>query len=758
MNRILYVVLSFCLVFEVFGQFDMSEFRRLEVSGPIPPEFTEFFTTKYMEAKSTISVDARRKHKKREDEFHKNSQYFIDELFTSGKVIYGDPVTNYVQRVLDYVLDVYGPVDKDIRVFTVRSPVFNAAATNDGVLLVNLGLLAQVENEAQLAFILSHEIIHSLEDHALDGFLEKFKIERGESYYRGQNSDDKLVSMSNYSKSHEFEADLEGFDRIFKKSAYDPQEAVRVLDVMLYSYLPFDEISFSKDFFYGNETQLSDELFLSEVKGITAYEDYDDTRSTHPNLKARREALEGVLAKTTHQKGKLFVVDEDEFFRVQDLARFEISRSYLTDRKYPEAIYNSFLLLQKYPDNQFLRTNVGLALHTFSTYKNNKSTKFMGKVDDVEGNIQSLYHFLDNIDPLDLNVLSVSYNYRNHRDFPNEPFLEELFEKSLHELIFFHEIKPNYFAQERPAEEEEGEEEEKEDEELRRGRSSKIATLKKQKRIQEHINTFAFVDLFGEDSFKNPFDEKIAALKEAMDKEDYFSWRDQRMGKKRTDFRLEFMRSRENAKKKKKEFENIEKVVLVTPRYLKINQGTMWTDFKPKIKFEETDQELRVLRDDIVHMVNLAGIESEVLDYKVLEESDVDKFNDLIFIKDWLNEYWKHPRVENIVSTSEHADAFIEKYGTQYVLLTGTLTYRKTNAISGSTIWYGGLGILFPPLLVPAIIDAITPVGNAYYYVLLVDVKQGYTRFKRVDILEGKILKDFIRATVYDNILEISKL
>ena len=53
----------------------------------------------------------------------------------------------------------------EFRFFVVEDSGINAAALPDGTVLVNTALLGAVENEAQLAFVLSHEISHVLQVH-----------------------------------------------------------------------------------------------------------------------------------------------------------------------------------------------------------------------------------------------------------------------------------------------------------------------------------------------------------------------------------------------------------------------------------------------------------------------------------------------------------------------------------------------------------------------------------------------------------------
>jgi hypothetical protein len=53
----------------------------------------------------------------------------------------------------------------EFRFFVVEDPTINAEALPDGTLLIHTGLLGAMENEAQLAFVLSHEISHVLQVH-----------------------------------------------------------------------------------------------------------------------------------------------------------------------------------------------------------------------------------------------------------------------------------------------------------------------------------------------------------------------------------------------------------------------------------------------------------------------------------------------------------------------------------------------------------------------------------------------------------------
>jgi len=77
-------------------------------------------------------------------------------------------VQEYVRHLGEHLLPPAADVTAralEFRFFVVEDPSINAGALPDGTVLVNTGLLGAVENESQLAFVLSHEIAHVLQAH-----------------------------------------------------------------------------------------------------------------------------------------------------------------------------------------------------------------------------------------------------------------------------------------------------------------------------------------------------------------------------------------------------------------------------------------------------------------------------------------------------------------------------------------------------------------------------------------------------------------
>jgi predicted Zn-dependent protease len=127
----------------------------------------------------------------------------------------------------------------DIRVHVVRMPLFNAAMAPNGMMLVWSGLLLRVENEAQLAAVMGHELGHYLERHQVEQLRtakdrallsQLVGLIGGVAGTLGQIGI--LASLFAFSREHETRADRLGM-RLMRQAGYDGREAAQVWDNLL---------------------------------------------------------------------------------------------------------------------------------------------------------------------------------------------------------------------------------------------------------------------------------------------------------------------------------------------------------------------------------------------------------------------------------------------------------------------------------------------------------------------------------------------
>lgn len=142
---------------------------------------------------------------------------------------------SYIQ---DMVCRLAGDHCPDIRVHLVRTPFFNASMAPNGMMQVWTGLLLRVENEAQLAAVLGHEIAHYLERHSIER-LRDAKARSAFGQFLGLfglvgavGQMGLVASMLAYSREHERDADRIGL-RLMHRAGYAPSEAARVWQNLL---------------------------------------------------------------------------------------------------------------------------------------------------------------------------------------------------------------------------------------------------------------------------------------------------------------------------------------------------------------------------------------------------------------------------------------------------------------------------------------------------------------------------------------------
>ncbi len=121
----------------------------------------------------------------------------------------------------------------DVRVHLVRTPLFNASMAPNGMMQVWTGLMLRVDNEAQLAAVLGHEIGHYLQRHSVER-LRDAKSRSAFGQFIGMfglvgaiGQVGMLAGMFAYGREHEREADAIGV-ALMRKAGYDAAEASRV--------------------------------------------------------------------------------------------------------------------------------------------------------------------------------------------------------------------------------------------------------------------------------------------------------------------------------------------------------------------------------------------------------------------------------------------------------------------------------------------------------------------------------------------------
>ena len=169
------------------------------------------------------------------------------QVRTAPNIIRDERLNTYVSGVICKLAGDYCP---SIRVYIVDTPLWNASCYPNGMVMVNTGLLLQMKNEAQFAFVLGHEITHYTHSHVVEGWRNKVRTSGflavanlalaglGAGYGVDTRGAISLVnnagihSMIAFSRDQERDADNGGFQRT-TALGYAPSEAPAIWENMV---------------------------------------------------------------------------------------------------------------------------------------------------------------------------------------------------------------------------------------------------------------------------------------------------------------------------------------------------------------------------------------------------------------------------------------------------------------------------------------------------------------------------------------------
>ncbi|WMJ74194.1 M48 family metallopeptidase [Cytophagaceae bacterium ABcell3] len=743
-------LINFIFLFLING-LSAQDYQLLRSEGKIPNDFTTLSSETYKQETEQIEDGIKRREKKAQKNFFLENSFRLRELLNSGKVLFNDPVTNYINKVADELLKDNPQLRSEIRIYAVKSPHVNAFATNSGMIFVNLGLLAQLTTEAQLAFILSHEMVHYTHNHVLEGYIETQKIKQSKGMYKKLSVEEKLLAKNNYSKERETEADLEGLE-IFLRSNYSTNKIMGVFDVLQYAYLPFDDIKFERSFFETDHLKFPEDYFLETANEIVEPEEGDESKSTHPSINKRREYIFNEIADIDSKGKKDFIVSEEDFLDVRKKARYEIAHLYQQSLNYEKAIYQAYMLLKEDPESLFLQKIIAKSLYALTTYYNEgDKQKVHTAADRIEGESSQLFHLFESMSAKDMNTVTLNYLWDLNKKHPDDLEISLLTDKVFESLVEKHFQNRDKLSSVERNELAKTVQQEEEEDEVDIAKLTKYEKIKhqqkKKKEVEENkeFTYFAFIDKLQDKDFVRKFDEiEESITKKNTKKKETAKERKARI--KRETREKQLIKRRGHA-------HGIDKMVVFNPFYIKLDHRKD----QPR-KFLKSENAQLGLSERIFKNANLNNLDLEVIDDIVFKENDLEKYNDLAFLNSWFKERLSH--LDNQVPITnldrELVNELISKYDTKYFCWMGILghTSRKGGKL-GNLLLASSLGYLFVPAIPYYLFKMVTPEYATNFYCLVLDIKTGEIVHAQAESIGYMDSSSQINATLYDLFYQI---
>ena len=356
---------------------------------------------------------------------------FYDEIYKEFEkevknkdYLFNSPFEEHLNRILSAIQKGNPQVSGNLKVLVSKDNTPNAFCLADGIFVINMGLFNWMDNEAQIAGILCHELAHRVKEHSLHSVLEQINdLQTDKETVKGiktltSNRTEKafdivknrLYKRHGETRKNEVQADSLGYV-LFKNSGFQKFEFMNAMKILS----DFDSVSpreikleTYKKLYELPKQPFNEKWMKKEDFSIYNYDFYkdklnEDSLSTHPEIMQRISFLEKSFPEL--QKVEVSNTADDNFNKLGKIAKMEILPNFYHSEDYGIGIYVAMQLIQDDFEEQYVKMWIG---------------KFYEKILEARKNY-NLNRYLDRIEPK-----GQSESYRQFLSFMWNLKLEEI--------------------------------------------------------------------------------------------------------------------------------------------------------------------------------------------------------------------------------------------------------------------------------------------------------------------------------------------
>lgn len=369
-----FLLLSLTLFSQTYQVLDTTDFQQ---RTDLVKNFENNFKTFKKQLRKKHKGKIRKQVEKSYENIHKG---FVKDI-RKKKLIFNPEFTSYINDLSSEIIKSNPELaSKNIKVYISRHISPNALSLGNGVIIVNMGLFKYLENEAQLASVISHEMAHQQLNHTENSILYKAKLNTSKKSIRQTkeikrqrcNQQDKafeilkklLYTNSKNHRKHEVEADSLGYE-LYKKTKYPKQEFLNTLKVMAeLDSLPVISLKKGtyKAVFNTPNQPFKEEWLKQEDFSSYNYNHYKekinkDSVKSHPEMVERIAKLKTLFPETLVKTNNSF--DNNLFKKLQNISRKEDVPNLYYLKNYGLSVYLALYRLQRNPNNEYYKNWIG---------------------------------------------------------------------------------------------------------------------------------------------------------------------------------------------------------------------------------------------------------------------------------------------------------------------------------------------------------------------------------------------------------------
>jgi Zn-dependent protease with chaperone function len=319
----------------------------------------------------------------------------LKKMYNEKEFVTNPKATAYLASVLELIVRKNSQLHA-LKPTALFSKVYwpNASSTGEGTLIFNISLFNRLQNEAEVAFILCHELAHLFLDHSNKAILkyvnnlysteiqaELRDIKKSE-YQQGQRLKSLVKNFAFNNRRHSRDGELEADSlalELMKNTGYDVRESLNVLALLdsvdtekyahqlhLNKQMSFAAYPFQPRWVRSKSVSLG-EAMAEATSGKPDEEWNKDSLKTHPDCLVRIEKLKGWVAQFYGSAQQVFLINPGYFDTL--VHQFDLERiAYCYQQKQvSRALFFSLQMRASYPDEPWLATMIGKCFNILYT-------------------------------------------------------------------------------------------------------------------------------------------------------------------------------------------------------------------------------------------------------------------------------------------------------------------------------------------------------------------------------------------------------
>lgn len=319
-----------------------------------------------------------------------------------------------VKNILDRLRKNNPQIPQNLNILIAKDNTPNAYCFADGTFVINMGLFHWLNNDNQLAAVISHELGHKITEHTLKSFmnlinqdqLDKLVVRDIKSSKENRNQrafdvlKNRIYRKGAENRKQEMQADSLGY-AIFKNSDFKNSEFVNTLKRLE----DFDTISprtlrletYKKYFALPNQ-EFKDKWLKKEDFSLYNYNNFNDklnkdSLKSHPEIALRINHLKKLFpelqTETKDEKAS------ESYAVLEKTARMETLPNFYHSEDYGVGIYASLQFLQDGEEEKYYKSWLGKCFaKIYEARKNYNLNRYLDRV-DPKNQSESYQQFLN---------------------------------------------------------------------------------------------------------------------------------------------------------------------------------------------------------------------------------------------------------------------------------------------------------------------------------------------------------------------------